>query len=303
MFRTIYLKNFQSHKDTTLELSKGINCIIGPSDSGKTAILRAIKWAVQNRPQGDSFRRHKSKDVLVTITLDNKQTIERYRDNQNNAYMVDKKTGFGALGTEIPEPITKLFNLSNINIQQQHDSPFLLSNSSGEVARHFNQIAHLDVIDRTLKNLQSGLRQTEQKIISEKNNLEVTEEELSSYEYLDELEEKVIALEKIEQTLISLRNERQKLDSLLRHILRTRTELKKYECVPKNAELVNIALDLFNQKKTYDKQRNRLYGLIDTLEKTKHCLFVEKTTIDVFEKRYKEQFPDVCPLCGQRVKK
>ena len=53
----IILENFQSHKYSELEFVEGLNAIIGSTDSGKTAIFRAIKWALYNEPQGDYFVR------------------------------------------------------------------------------------------------------------------------------------------------------------------------------------------------------------------------------------------------------
>ena len=39
MIKSIQLKNFQSHRDTTLRLSPGVNVIVGDPQNGKTAIL------------------------------------------------------------------------------------------------------------------------------------------------------------------------------------------------------------------------------------------------------------------------
>ena len=56
MIQSLQINNFQSHKYSVMELHKGVNVIIGPSDSGKTTILRALRWLVWNRPSGDAFR-------------------------------------------------------------------------------------------------------------------------------------------------------------------------------------------------------------------------------------------------------
>ena len=56
MIKSLSIKNYQSHKDSYLEFSEGVNCILGGSDNGKTAIIRAINWIMTNRPLGESFR-------------------------------------------------------------------------------------------------------------------------------------------------------------------------------------------------------------------------------------------------------
>ncbi len=40
----IKLENFQDHKDSTISLTNGINLIVGSSDAGKSAILRAVNF-------------------------------------------------------------------------------------------------------------------------------------------------------------------------------------------------------------------------------------------------------------------
>ena len=50
MIKSIHLRNFQRHKKLDIDLSEGVNVIVGPSDIGKTAILRALYWLRFNRP-------------------------------------------------------------------------------------------------------------------------------------------------------------------------------------------------------------------------------------------------------------
>jgi exonuclease SbcC len=52
MIQSIVLRNFQAHKNTEISLDKGITAIVGSSDSGKTSILRAFYWVLQNKPSG-----------------------------------------------------------------------------------------------------------------------------------------------------------------------------------------------------------------------------------------------------------
>ena len=75
----VHLENFQSHKNTSLEFDRGLNVILGNSDSGKTAILRAIKWALYNEPQGDYFIMQGQNQVLVEIEFSNGAIIKRLK--------------------------------------------------------------------------------------------------------------------------------------------------------------------------------------------------------------------------------
>ena len=55
MLQTIQIHNFQSHENSQLDLSPGINTLVGDSDCGKSAVMRAILWAITNSPQGDAY--------------------------------------------------------------------------------------------------------------------------------------------------------------------------------------------------------------------------------------------------------
>ena len=56
MIQSIRLQNFQSHKDSYLRFSNGINIISGQSNNGKTSLLRGLNWVITNRPQGIAFK-------------------------------------------------------------------------------------------------------------------------------------------------------------------------------------------------------------------------------------------------------
>ncbi len=162
MITSIRLANFQSHKDTRLELHPGVNSIVGSSDSGKTAILRALYWAFNNRPVGTAFvshwNRNKSGDPVnptaVSVSSADGWTVTRSRTKSFNGYSIEDNnrpaTELEAVGTDVPNEVAARFNLTEVNFQRQMDAHFLLSETSGEVARFFNRIIRLDLIDRTL---------------------------------------------------------------------------------------------------------------------------------------------------------
>ena len=170
MITSIKIDNFQSHKTTELSLSRGVNVIIGPSDAGKSAILRALIWNLFNRPLGDEFRSHWNKDTSVQIEF-NDHNITRSKIKTTNHYIVDGQS-LKAFGQEVPVEVLDAHNLDRtLNIQTQIDPFFLLQSSPGEVAKYFNQIAGLESIDKLNKNLSSHHRRIRQDIGSINNHL------------------------------------------------------------------------------------------------------------------------------------
>lgn len=67
MIHGIHIINFQSHEKSELVFTPGVNVITGSSDSGKSAILRAIQWLCTNRPLGNSFIQWSSKKCMVEL--------------------------------------------------------------------------------------------------------------------------------------------------------------------------------------------------------------------------------------------
>ena len=178
MIKAINLENFQSHKNSVLEFHNGMNVIVGSSDSGKTAIIRALKWISQNRPGGDDFRSTWGGDTNVVVqTTEN--TIIRSKSKNANTYELDDHL-FSAFGTDVPEEINSALNLNEINLQQQMDDPFLLSEhwTSGKVALHFNKVARLHKIDKgtsyvqkEINSINSTIKHTETELDNKKEQI------------------------------------------------------------------------------------------------------------------------------------
>jgi exonuclease SbcC len=211
VIKSIRLENFQAHKETVLELHPGVNVIAGSSNSGKSSILRALNWAVYNRPSGDAFVSHWARDdkgnqkgdTSVTLTLDN-GTIERRKSKSTkNTYKVNE-TVLEAIGLDVPEEVSKALNFTEVNTQRQHDAPFLLSDSPGEVARFFNKIVHFDAIDQYLSALESKKRKAKADAENAKKNAERIKEELEKYTWVKQAEKLIDRIGKKEDTFLSL---------------------------------------------------------------------------------------------------
>ena len=204
MINKITIENFQSHKKSELDFVPGINVISGQSDNGKSAIIRAIKWAMTNRPTGDFMCSHWSRDdskkpTSVTLELDN-CTVTRIKNKTKNTYVLDEQE-FTAFGSEVPDVINKALNVESFNLQNQLDSPFLLSSSSGEVASYLNKIADLDIIDTSLSNIQKWTKEALQKEEHIKTNIKDLRTKINNYSFLDDLEKDLKIVSSLAHTL------------------------------------------------------------------------------------------------------
>lgn len=156
MIRRLTIQNFQCHKALDLELDPTVNVIVGSSDVGKSAVLRALSWLVFNKPAGDTFLRTGARQVSVAVRC-SRGTVKRIRGPHRNVYRVNGKR-MKAFGSEPPPEVLDLLRLGPVNFQRQYDSPFWFGLTAGEVSRQLNAVVDLGVIDQTLASLASSLR-------------------------------------------------------------------------------------------------------------------------------------------------
>ena len=226
MIKQLNISNFQSHQDTSLSFNEGVNVICGSSDSGKTAIIRALRWLAFNKPSGDEMRSHWGGKTEVEIFTDDCHVV-RSKDKQQEYILGD--THFTAFGTEVPAEIIKALNLNSINCQQQLDSPFLLSETPGKVAEHFNKVAHLEMIDTATQNINSWIRELTSDIKYAESQKLSLKEGLTKFEHLEKFEVEVEILEDQDKEFIKLCNSKNKLEAVLNSHLLNDTKIRKLQ--------------------------------------------------------------------------
>jgi len=74
MIRRIILKNFMSHEETVIELADGVTVLTGPNNTGKSAVVEALRCIVENPPSKELIR-HGAQKAEVAVELDSGETI------------------------------------------------------------------------------------------------------------------------------------------------------------------------------------------------------------------------------------
>jgi len=230
MIEEIRLKNFQSHRDSVLRLHPGVNVIVGPTDCGKTAVLRALNWVVNNRPMGTRFRSRWGGDTEVTVDLSGGTYVTRRRTKKDNLYEILPGNGrtevLKALKSEVPEEILTELNMDEINVQRQHDQPFLLSAGSAEVARVLNRIANLEEIETAQKTANSRVRNLMARETAAEEEKRVLAGRLEEF---DDLEDQESLLHSIEEAQKNIYQDQEWYDEVKETVLQARLEKKKVD--------------------------------------------------------------------------
>ena len=205
MIESLKIKNIQSHKDSELKFSDGVNAIVGTSNNGKSAVLRALIWAITNRPLGvdilcSDWALDKKGNQISPMEVEvekNGHVLVRYKSKSKNQYLLDDEE-LNAIGTDVPPEARKFFSLSDTNIQKQQDKPFLVSESSSDVAKYFNSMMDLNVIDNILKKTEAKKREIRTNKINCENTLKTLNDEFDKLSWVDNAESYLEKIEKLE---------------------------------------------------------------------------------------------------------
>lgn len=154
MIERLIVRDFQAHKKRDLRLGR-ITVLAGPSGTGKTATLRALRWACLNDTAGDEFVRWGAETASVKVYTDGHK-VTRSRGKQNT-YALDDKD-YKAFGRTVPQDVSKLLAVADDNFQDQLEPHYWFSLTPGEVSKQLNRIVNLDVIDTVLGRLGSKAR-------------------------------------------------------------------------------------------------------------------------------------------------
>lgn len=232
----ILLHNIQKHEHLVVEFDDSLTAITGESDQGKSSILRALGWVLFNKPSSNELRR-KVDGVLTTesyvilyITKDNvKHVIERYVSDKSNIYKLDDME-FKSFKRDVPKPISELFNLDyRINVQKQFDTPFLLGDTSGEVAKMFNDLLGLEEANKLVELINKDITNDKKQIEQTKQQIEQYNHYLGALEEINSHEDLFHSIEDSYQRIESYEMELRSLQECVRRIQGADRELSAYK--------------------------------------------------------------------------
>lgn len=198
MITKIELHDFQSHQSTSLDIGK-FTVLTGGSNSGKSAVLRALAGLLNNDPVSE-YVRYGASCLSVKVTTESGTVIEWKKGSGENSYFITHKDGsaeeFIKVGSEVPEQvlselgirtiITETNKKFNSNVHSQLESPFLVSDTASHVASVFGELTSATKLFSAVNTASSHLRtlsMTKKLRLEDKTSLL---EKLDHYKYLDQ---------------------------------------------------------------------------------------------------------------------
>lgn len=183
---SLKLEDFQAHEALEIKFDSGITTIVGATDVGKSAVLRALRVLCLNDIAGTHFVRDGAKRMSITLEgyhQKEKHTVVRTKnkDGATNTYELDGNE-LKAFGQGVPTDVVNFLRLAEINFQDQHDSPFWFKETGGEVSKRLNAVVDLSVIDTTLSNIAGAVKIAQTKKEAAEERLEAAEFKLAGLE-------------------------------------------------------------------------------------------------------------------------
>ena len=296
MIESLHLVNFETHQDTLIKFCPGINVVKGSTDQGKSTIRRAVTYVVSSRPvQGRA--NDKSKDSYVTMRCTGIPPITRGRvggKKGKNYYRIGAKEISGgtdplkAFKRTVPEEISRMLDLSEVNIQEQFKEYYLLQSTAGQVAKTIHKLLGMDMVDKTAKVANSAIMAQTKLLLSRKTQIENIKEDIKKYGYIETLDADLGDLEFAIQDYEELESKSYNLTTSLERcrILQQRIAATKIpQLVESEAKvLITEILKVNEQEVKFDKLHQAIKAVDKVANKQKELkkwLQVEKEAIEL----------------------
>jgi len=302
MIESIHIKNFKCHKDTYLEFSKGVNVLVGLSDHGKSAVLRAIRWVVKNLPSGDNYKSWWGGDTEVTLVV-NGNEVTRIRTNNDgkNGYILNGE--YLKSGVGLPEPVKEVLKFSDVNLQMQDDQFFLLSKSPPEVARYLNKIVNLDKIDEAHKNINTKLLDINKKAAFVGKELGEQEGNIGKYGWIEEAGKDLQFYTEINLEMNKLTNDINELQPIIESIKIQENKRRGMDWLQNARDDVEELESLVEDMEETESKKDELELVISSIVNNEKGLARLQEKINDDKSNFEINMPNICPLCEQEIEK
>ncbi|HEU4965638.1 MAG TPA: AAA family ATPase [Bacilli bacterium] len=230
IIRNLRIENFQSHALTELAFDDGLNVIVGASDQGKSAVIRALRWLLYNEPRGSDFIRVGATQCRVTVELSDGSKVTRERTPSKNRYIVTKADGdeqiYEGFGNTVPREVSDVTGVAKVMLDEdtetilhlgtQLEPAFMLSEPGSVKAKAIGRLNGVHIIDAASRDTHRDLTRQLQEEKGIKEQLEETEQELEQFSDIPYLENILLLVEEKQARLKDLKSRKERLEILTR---------------------------------------------------------------------------------------
>lgn len=286
MLRLIQVQNWQSLTDVDVACG-AFTVITGPSSSGKSAFLRALRSAMLNPRGTRSITHGKTSSVLrveedaFVLTLERGATGAKYSLAQDS----DVQT-FTKIAGAVPDAVAACLQVSERNFADQFDRPYLLTETGSSVAQTMGDLTGASAIFEAAAESQRRRQGVANTLKVRRSDLEGLKEQLSTFAGLSDRVAQVEGAERVLSVVESASDLVGRLRDLIGQAVAPQV-IEAPESLETTAPILAAA--------------ERLSELLDAARGVPSRVELEQTQEQVALVRDGIAQIPVCPTCGQEV--
>jgi len=213
----VHIQNYQCLADVALNI-EGLTAIVGSNNSGKSAVMRALRGPFQNTG-GDSFVRHGEKFCAVTWTFDDGRIVTWEKGKGRNRYELDGGEENGGktlkkVGKTVPDEVVAL-GVRPIEAggkpfwpqiaEQTYGQIFLVDKSGSTIAEAVADVERVGKLNDALRLCESDRRKANDTLRLRREDRDRLEAEFAGFDGLDAVASQVEDLEALYLTTKKVR--------------------------------------------------------------------------------------------------
>jgi exonuclease SbcC len=305
----LQVTNFQSLKNVDIELGV-FTVIVGPSSSGKSALIRAVKALASNVRGTTAVTRGQKALAITARTETHVVTLERFE--RSASYKINGGEGgnltFTKLGGEVPFQVTDALRIEpvseqagSVNFAGQFDKPYLLDESGSVVARVLGELTNVNAIFEAVRAANRIRQNAASTVKMRQNDLERVKGQLGAFQGLQDRVKALAEAEEIDGRRQNLEAQIGRLSSALNTLRLSHRAVEKATLPPLPAyehlgTVLNRYLDLQAQLRGRIAKQKRFE---DVRDETATALMNVGSARNAITRKLEEA--GVCPTCGQEI--
>ncbi|MDX5853127.1 AAA family ATPase [Bacillus cereus group sp. BfR-BA-01363] len=280
------LENFQSHENTTLDFSKGLNLFTGESGQGKSAVIRAFAFIFENFGRNPRrFIKKGANFARVTIHLSTgyviSRIVEKSKSGKNGYEIYNPKDGsVESTNTKGLSLVQEILGFNKLNIDTDNDVPinfmkqgtswFFVGDgyTSSERAKIVGSIYGTHYADAVIRDLEGDLKKYNKQIEMADKERKIIQESIDYFDHLPQTHMQIIELEKLSEEVNVLMAKKEKIATLLKEQELIDNKINELNDVIKDlGQVENLHSEIYQVKEMVQKRNEiqKLYLSLTTI--------------------------------------
>lgn len=297
----VKVENFQSIKNAEIEVD-GFTVITGANNSGKTALIRALRGAFQNTA-GNTFVRHGEDNCRVEVDLGDVEFAWE-KGKKKPTYEVGSKTLNP--GRDVPKEVSDL-GVRSITAGGREIWPQIANQFSGQVflvdqpgsvlAEAVADVERVGKLNRALKSADKDKRAASSELKVRRKDLKQYEEDLEAFDGVDDVEGLVTLCEslttKIEKIdnwkmgLSNLRDRHNAASEIVESLSGVREDFTEFEEADNLSEMAALVTEIKELKTLKSKWKSSSEDLTQSQQALNSVGVLDIPTMDTLKKLVK----------------